>query len=326
MTGTMARMSGLTNTVTDTRGYLGWHLAAFADDLTADVSPVDIGDQRLVAVRTGDDGDRMRVFDATCPHRGAHLGHGARISRGCLLCPFHGRRVHLGTEERGVYRVAEHESLQVGDALFVRLNSGPDHGFRAALTALSETHLIRAGFTRTIGVESSVVVENAFDPEHFAPVHGMSDIPAMDPQPGPDGELVVDSELRTRGRAMWQQSGDGAATFRFLARAYSPTLVVTQVGAEADAPFFLTGTAPATAPGSAAGCIARVAVAFRRPPDGRNPSPLYVAGLIAGSMKAFREDIPIWENLARDHLTSYDERDHVVHTFRDFVSRFPRTG
>ena len=320
MTGTMSRVSGLTNTVTDTRGYLGWHLAAFAEDLTADVTPVDIGDQRLVAVRSEDDG-RVRVFDATCPHRGAHLGHGGRISRGCLLCPFHGRRVHLGTEERGAYRVAEHESLMVGDALFVRLNGGPDHGFGAALADLGRTHLIRAGFTRHIAVESSVVVENAFDPEHFAPVHGMSDIPAMNPVPGPDGELVVDSELKTRGRAMWQQSGDGAASFRFLARAYSPTLVVTQVGAEADAPYFLTGTAPAEG-----GCTARVAVAFRRPPNGRNPSPLFVAGLIAGSMKAFREDIPIWENLARDHRTGYDERDHVVRTFRDFVSRFPRTG
>ena len=318
MTDLLPRTAALTNTRSDPRAYLGWHLAAFAEDLTADVTPVDIGDQRLVAVRSEDDG-RVRVFDATCPHRGAHLGHGGRISRGCLLCPFHGRRVHLGTEERGAYRVAEHESLQVGDALFVRLNGGPDHGFAAALSALAETHTVKAGFTTTIRVESTIVVENAFDPEHFAPVHGLRGIPEMNPVPGPDGELVVDSALNTPGRATWDGAGGGAMRYRFLARAFSPNLVMSQVGPAGEAPYFFTGTAP-----NGDGCTARLAVAIPHRPDGRGQSPMYVAGLIAGSLEAFREDTPVWENLASDFVANYDERDHVVLAFRDFVDSFPR--
>ena len=34
------------------------------------------------------DGDH-RVFDAYCPHLGAHLGVGGRVEDGCLVCPFH---------------------------------------------------------------------------------------------------------------------------------------------------------------------------------------------------------------------------------------------
>jgi phenylpropionate dioxygenase-like ring-hydroxylating dioxygenase large terminal subunit len=31
----------------------------------------------------------LRVFDAHCPHQGAHLGHGGRLRDGCVGCPFH---------------------------------------------------------------------------------------------------------------------------------------------------------------------------------------------------------------------------------------------
>ncbi len=44
----------------------------------------------LVAFR-GEDG-RARVFDAYCPHLGAHLGVGGRVCDGGIVCPFHGWR------------------------------------------------------------------------------------------------------------------------------------------------------------------------------------------------------------------------------------------
>jgi nitrite reductase/ring-hydroxylating ferredoxin subunit len=39
-----------------------------------------------------DSGGDVRVFDAYCPHQGAHLGHdaGGKIVNDCLRCPFHG--------------------------------------------------------------------------------------------------------------------------------------------------------------------------------------------------------------------------------------------
>lgn len=306
-----------TNVISD-RAYLGWHLRAFAEDLTEGVTAVDIGRHRLVAVRNDEE---VRVFDATCPHRGAHLGHGGRLEDGHLLCPFHGRAVRLGGEADGAsaYQVAEHQSLMADDALFIRLAGGPDNGFAAALAGLTQSHTIRAGFRVELPVEGSIVIENAFDPEHFDTVHDVSRVPDMDPYVGPAGELDVDSTLNTPGRVSWEGEGPVASAYGFWARAYSPSLVLTRVGPDERSPFFFTGTTP-----SADGCVARVAVAIPNRDDGREHSPLYVAGLVAGSIEAFQQDTPVWANLAKDFVPRFDARDRAVRAFRAFVEGFTR--
>ena len=44
---------------------------------------------RALALFRGDDGT-ARVFDAHCPHLGAHLGVGGRVCGDGIACPFHG--------------------------------------------------------------------------------------------------------------------------------------------------------------------------------------------------------------------------------------------
>lgn len=47
-----------------------------------------IDGEELIARR--DEAGDLRVFDAFCPHQGAHLGRGGRLTGdGCLRCPFH---------------------------------------------------------------------------------------------------------------------------------------------------------------------------------------------------------------------------------------------
>ena len=56
----------------------GWFLMAYSEDLAVgDVRPLHYLDHDFVAVR-GESG-RVSVFDAYCPHLGAHLGHGGRV-------------------------------------------------------------------------------------------------------------------------------------------------------------------------------------------------------------------------------------------------------
>ncbi len=52
--------------------------------------PVSYLGRDLVLFR-GDDGT-ARVFDAHCPHLGAHLGVGGRVCGDGIACPFHGWR------------------------------------------------------------------------------------------------------------------------------------------------------------------------------------------------------------------------------------------
>jgi nitrite reductase/ring-hydroxylating ferredoxin subunit len=69
----------------------GWFsIAAGADLAPGDVRPLTYLERELVLFR-GDDGI-ARVFDAYCPHLGAHLGVGGRVCGDGLTCPFHGWR------------------------------------------------------------------------------------------------------------------------------------------------------------------------------------------------------------------------------------------
>jgi phenylpropionate dioxygenase-like ring-hydroxylating dioxygenase large terminal subunit len=67
----------------------GWYQVACSDELApGSVVPLRYFGRELVALRTHS--GRAAVFDAHCPHLGAHLGHGGRVEGESLRCPFHG--------------------------------------------------------------------------------------------------------------------------------------------------------------------------------------------------------------------------------------------
>jgi nitrite reductase/ring-hydroxylating ferredoxin subunit len=67
----------------------GWFSVGAGSDLApGDVRPVAYLGHELVLFR-GEDGT-ARVFDAYCPHLGAHLGVGGRVCGNGIACPFHG--------------------------------------------------------------------------------------------------------------------------------------------------------------------------------------------------------------------------------------------
>jgi nitrite reductase/ring-hydroxylating ferredoxin subunit len=69
----------------------GWFAVAFADEIArGQAKPIHYFGLELVLFR-GEDGT-ARVFDAHCPHLGAHLGIGGRVEGEGLRCPFHGWR------------------------------------------------------------------------------------------------------------------------------------------------------------------------------------------------------------------------------------------
>jgi nitrite reductase/ring-hydroxylating ferredoxin subunit len=73
----------------------GWFsVGAGADLAPGDVRPVTYLGQDLVLFRSED--GTARVFDAYCPHLGAHLGIGGRVCGDGIACPFHGWRFDGG--------------------------------------------------------------------------------------------------------------------------------------------------------------------------------------------------------------------------------------
>jgi nitrite reductase/ring-hydroxylating ferredoxin subunit len=67
----------------------GWFQVAWSDEVAPGaVLPMRYFARDLVCART--EAGEVRVFDAFCPHLGAHLGHGGTLEGDCLVCPFHG--------------------------------------------------------------------------------------------------------------------------------------------------------------------------------------------------------------------------------------------
>jgi len=304
----------------------GWYLLALAEELTGEVTPVDLGDRALMVIR---DGDRLRVFDARCPHRGAHLGHGGKLAagraEGCLICPFHGKRIGLGT---GTARlsVAEHESFVAGDALFVRLGTDPaeDRGFEQAIKEICAEKVIVAALTRPIQVPPEYVIENAFDVSHFTAVHGVDRVTGFRLCEDAPGWIAVQGDFWTAVPPVAARPSAGQADrglrSRFYARAVSPSLVLTELGPPGISHTLITSASPigARSAGDAdgGGCLVRIALGIR-------PAALPAAAmLIAAVRRGIDQDAVIWDHLDPAAPTRFDHADLPALAFRQFCAGF----
>jgi len=66
----------------------GWFVIGFSTDVpVGTVKPLEYFEKQLVLFRT--EAGELKVLDAFCPHLGAHLGHGGKVSGESVVCPFH---------------------------------------------------------------------------------------------------------------------------------------------------------------------------------------------------------------------------------------------
>lgn len=318
----------------------GWYLLALAEELADEVTPVELGDRALMVIR---DGDRLRVFDARCPHRGAHLGYGGRLAPGragtSVVCPFHGKRIGLGA---GTARlcVTEHQSIVAGDALFVRLGADPaeDRGFEQAIKQIGAEKQIVGALVRLIRVPPAYVIENAFDFSHFTAVHGVNRVTGFGLRDDGSGGIAVEGDFWTAVPPTVVQQADvqQAATLadqglrsRFYARAVSPSLVLSELGPPEISHTLITSASPVTAcstcgsagsAGSAATtadrCLVRIAIGIR---PAAMPA---AAALVAGVRRAIDQDVVIWDHLDPAAPARYDRGDLPALAFRQFCAGF----
>jgi 3-ketosteroid 9alpha-monooxygenase subunit A len=294
----------------------GWHLVAFESELEEEINPISVAARPLIAVRRE---DCLRVYDATCPHRGANLGYGGKLVRNHVVCPFHGKGIHLGERANSRLCVREHQVERFGAAVFVRLSDKPgdDRGFVSAMKAITEDRQIVDGFTTPVKVPPELVTENAFDVDHFASVHGVPKVVDMELRQGESGELGIEGAFETEAPPWAKQKG--TMRTRFWARAFSPTVVVTELGAGTHSHVVITGAAA-----TPEGCTARVAYGIR-PENGSTAGPVLDA-LVDGGHRAFRQDIQVWEHLDLSVTPRFDDRDEPIRAFQRFCTEFSDAG
>jgi len=286
----------------------GWYQIAFDREVTEGIHPLSV-ERRLIAVRRA---DKIRVFDAVCPHRGAHLGHGGKLDGEAVICPFHARRIGLGPAAGCDYRVNEYESFSIGGMVFARLgDEGADVPF--ILRSLARDHELIPGFTMTVPVAAELVIENGFDALHFQPVHALHAPPSLNVVSDQDGELRVEGVFSV-SRSYWQNGPGAVISVPYAARGLSPGLILSHLGG-ANPVYLLTSATPL----SPAECTIRLSIAVPAG-DGDAARREYV---IEQARRGMELDLEIWRNLAPDAPARYAPEDAAVIAFRRYVARFP---
>jgi 3-ketosteroid 9alpha-monooxygenase subunit A len=291
----------------------GWHQVAFRRELTAEVTPLQI-ERPLVAVRAG---DRIRVFDAVCPHRGAHLGHGGTLDGAAIVCPFHARRVGLGAASGLAECVAEHPTLSVGGMVFARLSSDGSGELESMLRAIDRDHYYIAGFSMNVPCPAELVIENGFDAAHFQPVHAVCEPPRLEVVAAADGAMRAQGRF-VLPRSLWQSGPGNTVTVPYTACALSPGIVLSHLGGQH--PYYVLTAATPLAPRE---CLVRLSVAVPAGPGGVAPDTERCEYLIAQMQRGLEQDLVIWRHLSVGAPQRYTVEDAPVAAFRRYVNRFP---
>jgi nitrite reductase/ring-hydroxylating ferredoxin subunit len=299
----------------------GWYQLAFERDLAQPVTPLGFAARALMAVRTPATG-QVRVFDAVCPHRGAHLGHGGRPVADGMVCPFHGYRVGLGEVSQDGFCVGEYLCLVQGGGLFVRLSDRSRPDFPRGLQELGAGHTFIPAFEMTVQATMELVIENGFDSAHFRAVHHLMSLPGLVVGSGPFGELVADG----RFEIPWVGSDKGAHAparrlqARYRGHAFSPGTFIAEL--EGDPPYryrIMTTATPADVEGT---CTIRITLLLPNPPDGPSPDEGFARQLIEYSRDGLEQDRAIWNRLDLRHVPRFTSSDQPAIAFADFCRVF----
>jgi 3-ketosteroid 9alpha-monooxygenase subunit A len=293
----------------------GWYQLAFEDELEEGVTPLTFGSTQLLALR---DGEQIRIADAVCPHRGAHLGRGGKFDGECVRCPFHGYRIGVGKPGQHGLQIHEYESLVIGGMVFARLSDQATTDLPSALSAIDSDHEFIKGFDLQVKTNIEMVMENGFDRCHFRSVHGLMTVPEFTMCESPERAFQVDGEFRVPSSS-WDSNGGQPVVTPYRARAFSPGVVIAELAGEPPYSYKIITTA---APGECEDTsTVRLTLALPRSTDGSPPDQYFAKALLEASRAGLELDKEIWDHLFQGQNT-FTDADAEVMAFGEFCATF----
>ncbi len=280
--------------------------------------------RELVAFR-GEDG-QARVFDAYCPHLGAHLGVGGRVCGDGIVCPFHGWRFdgdgqlaevpRLGRPPRVATRAWE--VCERNGRIFVWHHAGgapPSYGVRSYRDGEATWTPWRVS-TYRVRTHVQELTENIIDRSHFYEVHDM--VPPDDDRfevtfDGPS--MTVDQNIKVTAiaedgvevRTRTTTCGPGIVAVEVREGPLDMLTYITQTPADDEVTelticFSMKALADETATGSIADLNAKV------------------------TNLQFTQDIPIWENKIYRERPVVTKADGPITQYRRWFRQFYSGG
>jgi nitrite reductase/ring-hydroxylating ferredoxin subunit len=296
----------------------GWFRVGYSDDLAPEqVRPLHYFGQELVLFRTA--AGEARVFDAFCPHLGAHLGKGGVVEGETLRCPFHAWRFDSeGTcveipytsrippraavrcwpvvERNGLILIHRHSE---GKTPTWEIPELPQIGHSDWTPLLVKSWTVRA---RWLDMN-----ENCVDAAHFKFVHGTLTIPEL--------SVSVDEHvLRTESRFK-QKSPGGIVDGSLITTDYGPAFQTVDMDGIISSLIMNTST-PIDED------FTDVSFAYSIKTDG-DPSKQGLARAVLDDLVTqFENDLPIWENKACWKRPQLCDGDGEFGKYRKWMSQF----
>lgn len=178
----------------------GWfHIGWSAEIAPGAVKAMKYFGQDLVAFRTLD--GELAIFDAHCPHMGAHLGYGGKVVGGSLACPYHGWRFNAAGENTLIpyedhtirKKLRKWVAIEQHEMIFLwhdPAGGGPREGWLPHLFDHDEVPADINDFYPSYSngaivykpaerIHPQLIVENAADSAHFKYTHGAPEDPKI---------------------------------------------------------------------------------------------------------------------------------------------------
>ncbi len=296
-----------------------WFQVAFSDELAVgEVRPLHYFGEDLVLFR--DEEGKARVFDAYCPHMGAHLGHGGRVVGTTLRCPFHAWRfdgsgacvdVPYARKIPPKARVRSWTVCEQNGFIMVwRHAEGKPPAWEVPdiPEARSEEWTPFERREWRVSSHPQELAENTVDQAHFRYLHGT--------------HTVAETEFRTEGHLLHVISrskvgmGKGEADGVIDIRAHGFGFGMTRFKGVVETLVVTSGT-----PVDEEHVHMRLSLSVRKLPDSDATRGLGRA-FIAEIERQFAQDIPIWENKIHLERPLLCDGDGPIGALRKWARQF----
>jgi len=297
----------------------GWFAVAASHEIASgDVRRARYFGRELVIFRT--ESGRPAVFDAYCPHLGAHLGEGGRVEGDALRCPFHGwlfdasgacRHIPYAERIPGKARARAFETLERNGFVFAWWDrDGREPWFEipewGEATSVDWSEPDR--YEWIVRAHNQELGENGVDAAHFRYVHGTMNVPAT--------EVSEDGAYREAYQPIEMKTPRGEVKGGIDARVFGLGFAVTRFTGICETLEFA-----ATTPIDAS--RVHVRYAFTQPKvDGKSPAGGVAAAIIRDIVKQMNEDVPIWENKIYHERPVLCDGDGPIADYRRWCRQF----